>query len=97
MLTVHHTRAHAALTDSVASFRSYESLGTNEATGSVGGASYSLVPKLSRVHTCVRGCTCTCSSDGRSGLGEDVGLAYCDGSYAQDDLLRPTAAPLHLH
>jgi len=31
MLTVHHTRAHAALTGSVASFRSYESLGTNEA------------------------------------------------------------------
>ena len=65
------------------------------ATGSVGGASYGLVPKLSRVHTCV--CGCTCLSCGRSGLGEDAGLAFCDGSYAQDDLLRPTAAPLHLH
>lgn len=48
MLTVHHTRAHAALTGSVASFRSYESQGTNEATGT------GSVPKLSRVYTCVR-------------------------------------------
>lgn len=50
-----------------------------------------------REYTRVRGCTCTGGSDGRFGLGEDAGLAYFDGSYAQDDLLRPTAAPLHLH